>query len=1182
MQIKNYVFILFGIIFLNTMISAQSQVIGAYPGMDGGFENSSVGAVASNSLSTSTGLQSSVWTTSSSGLATIKSALGSPGTPRTGNKCLSYKSTSTTKRVQSPTAADGLVQSATPQIIQFYYRTPSTTAPACSVQVGAGSDAYFVAASFKSAIVSATGTNNAWVKVAAACTSTTSAASPKYGIEMIRFVTGAADTVSLDDVVMYPGTAVDETVPDDPTDAVQSSATSAALAFSWTAPATGVDGGGYMVVRSLTDPATAPNVNGVYAVGTTVASGQTVVYLGTDPSFTDNGLTHNVRYYYRIYTVDKAFNYSAGVAYNDSTVSQSLSSEPTTQTSGLTFSNVQQTSMTVNWTKGNGASRIVLVKSGAAVDGTPTDGVTYTANAAYGSGNSIGTSYVVYAGTGDSVNITGLTKATRYYVSVYEFNGSAGSENYLTSSAASANQTTATTTVYSNGTGGGVWSAGASWAGGVAPTSSDNAVIVSGDRVVVGAAAGGSAFNVTVNTGGVLTASGSNITSSNSFFINVYGTTITANDSMGTGTDGLSFNIYNANATITGTSPIQLSQLRPQVVAGAAITIDANVTMNYKAGAASTGRSLILATGTAPNPTTKFSAITINTGKSLNFNDYSSMCSASSASTDWDIDATITVNGALNASAVGAEINIRPTAGHTTSIIVNGTASIRQLYLANNALTNAVSVTVNSGGTFTTAADTTSGTIDFSYPGLVISGAGTFNIGQGATVNIGNPNGLNSSTGPIRTTIRNFSTSASYYYNASSAQVTGADLPSTVNNLSVNNAGGVTLTNSLLVNGSLGLVTGKLTLGSSNLTLANSYTGTGAASKMIVTSGSGELRKLITALPTTFLFPVGTDSTYTPAKVTITGGTLSSAYIGVKSSASKSSHNSSATNYLNRTWTLTSNGITDPVHTDTLTYGALDVVGAESSLAGGLYNGSSWVSLGSVNVAAHQIAGSALTAFGEITGGEFATAGHVQVKVLTEGLYNAGGYLNSQDTIRILLANATSPYAVVDSAEAILDSITYLATGTFTAASNGTYYVVIKHRNSIETWSAAGIAYTTSGTVDYDFTSAASQAYGGNEVEVTTGVFGMYSGDCNQDGYIDPLDLSMVDQDSFNYISGRALSTDVNGDQYVDPLDLSIVDQNSFNYVGIQRPSAAKVISAKERAASLPYYHNWLLKKTSK
>jgi hypothetical protein len=217
-----------------------------------------------------------------------------------------------------------------------------------------------------------------------------------------------------------------------------------------------------------------------------------------------------------------------------------------------------------------------------------------------------------------------------------------------------------------------------------------------------------------------------------------------------------------------------------------------------------------------------------------------------------------------------------------------------------------------------------------------------------------------------------------------------------------------------------------------------------------------------------------------------------------------------------------------------------------------------------------------------LTGGEFATAGHVQVKAIMQGFYNGGGYLNSRDTVKILLANSTTPYAVVDSAFAVIDSSTFLATGTFNSAPTGTYYIVVKHRSSVETWSAAGVAYTKGGTTTYDFTSAATQAYGGNEVEVTSGVFALYSGDCNQDGYVDPLDLSLVDQDSYNYVSGPGVATDVNGDQYVDPLDLSIVDQNSYNYVGIQRPTTGRVISAKERAAKLPYYQDWLLKKKTK
>ena len=210
------------------------------------------------------------------------------------------------------------------------------------------------------------------------------------------------------------------------------------------------------------------------------------------------------------------------------------------------------------------------------------------------------------------------------------------------------------------------------------------------------------------------------------------------------------------------------------------------------------------------------------------------------------------------------------------------------------------------------------------------------------------------------------------------------------------------------------------------------------------------------------------------------------------------------------------------------------------------------------------------------------TTGDVTVKVIPQGFYNTGGYLNTRDTITILFANSSSPYAFVDSVSTILDSLTYSATGTMQNAANGSYYIVVKHRNSVETWSAASQSFSKGSTTSYDFTTSDAQAYGNNLVLVTTGLYGLYSGDCNHDGYVDPLDLSLIDQDSYNYVSGRSLATDINGDQFVDPLDLAIVDNNSAGYVGIQRPTAAKIISAKERALSLPYYQKWLMEKKEK
>jgi hypothetical protein len=84
-----------------------------------------------------------------------------------------------------------------------------------------------------------------------------------------------------------------------------------------------------------------------------------------------------------------------------------------------------------------------VVRQGAAVNASPADGSSYTASAAFGTGSELGTSnYIVYAGTGNSVTVTGLTAATAYYVAVYEFNGSAATQNYRITTPAIANATT--------------------------------------------------------------------------------------------------------------------------------------------------------------------------------------------------------------------------------------------------------------------------------------------------------------------------------------------------------------------------------------------------------------------------------------------------------------------------------------------------------------------------------------------------------------------------------------------------------------------------------------------------------------------------------------------------------------------------------------------------------------------
>jgi len=110
-----------------------------------------------------------------------------------------------------------------------------------------------------------------------------------------------------------------------------------------------------------------------------------------------------------------------------------IATAPTTGPSNMSFSGINNTSMTVNFTKGNGSRRIVLCKAASAVSAAPVTGTPYTANAVFGSGSQIGTgNYVVYSDTGSSFTLTGLTANTTYYFAVFEYNGIAGFANYLT------------------------------------------------------------------------------------------------------------------------------------------------------------------------------------------------------------------------------------------------------------------------------------------------------------------------------------------------------------------------------------------------------------------------------------------------------------------------------------------------------------------------------------------------------------------------------------------------------------------------------------------------------------------------------------------------------------------------------------------------------------------------------
>lgn len=216
----------------------------------------------------------------------------------------------------------------------------------------------------------------------------------------------------------------------------------------------------------------------------------------------------------------------------------------------------------------------------------------------------------------------------------------------------------------------------------------------------------------------------------------------------------------------------------------------------------------------------------------------------------------------------------------------------------------------------------------------------------------------------------------------------------------------------------------------------------------------------------------------------------------------------------------------------------------KSTNAGGLY----LVGGGTVNTAQNNVTVLNINDFARHTLGPGLPT--VNIVAAPEGFFNATtGRLNSKDTLRVTLRNISPPYGIVDSAKGVIDSVTLITQLLFTNAPNGTYYVVVKHRNSIETWSkAGGEIYRTDASLFYNFTTAQSQAYGNNQT-IKGSKWLIYSGDSNRDEAVDISDLLLIDNDASQFLTGY-LITDVNGDRFVDVSDVAIADNNAANFVG--------------------------------
>lgn len=190
-----------------------------------------------------------------------------------------------------------------------------------------------------------------------------------------------------------------------------------------------------------------------------------------------------------------------------------------------------------------------------------------------------------------------------------------------------------------------------------------------------------------------------------------------------------------------------------------------------------------------------------------------------------------------------------------------------------------------------------------------------------------------------------------------------------------------------------------------------------------------------------------------------------------------------------------------------------------------------------------------------------------------QGFYNESTNLMIRDTLKFYLRDQLSPHAIVDSAKAYASALGFSDVNFTKAVAGRQYYLSVKHRNLVETWSTSTVNFNPlTYQLTYDFTNDLSTAYGNNLIQVDAIPlrYAFYNGDVNQDNTVDIGDLTLIDNDAFNFNSGY-IPSDVNGDGITDIADNALTDNNAFNFVGAIVPSAPPPMEdTKELTGTIP------------
>jgi hypothetical protein len=170
------------------------------------------------------------------------------------------------------------------------------------------------------------------------------------------------------------------------------------------------------------------NDNANFGQGDDLGNNTFVVGRITGSSRGVTNLTPSTVYHYAVFEFNGTDNNTWYLTEPDHVLTGQVEtlSAPTVQGGNFEFTDITGNSMSISFSPGNGDGRILLVRAGSPVEDIPLNLVSYTSNSNFNNAPSIGSSKIIYRGSGTSVNLSALQPDTEYHFALFEYNGSTG------------------------------------------------------------------------------------------------------------------------------------------------------------------------------------------------------------------------------------------------------------------------------------------------------------------------------------------------------------------------------------------------------------------------------------------------------------------------------------------------------------------------------------------------------------------------------------------------------------------------------------------------------------------------------------------------------------------------------------------------------------------------------------